>query len=34
MRKADNGTPALVNLVKDIVAEKLDDVSIPSLAPS
>ena len=34
MRKADNGSPALVDLVKDIVTEKLDDVSVPSLAPS
>ena len=34
MRKADDRSPTLVNLVKNIVAEKLNDVSVPSLAPS
>jgi hypothetical protein len=34
MRKADDGSPALVDLMKNIIAEKLDNVSIPSLAPS
>lgn len=34
MRKADDGSPALIDLMKNIIAEKLDDVSIPSLTPS
>jgi len=34
MRKTDNRSPTLVDLVKDIVTEKLDDVSVASLAPA
>jgi hypothetical protein len=34
MRKTYNRSPTLVDLVKDIVTEKLDDVSVASLAPS
>jgi hypothetical protein len=34
MRKTDNRSPTLVDLVKDIVTEELDDVSVASLAPS
>lgn len=34
MRKTDNRSPTLVDLVKDIVTEELDYVSIASLAPS
>jgi hypothetical protein len=34
MGKADDGSPALIDLMKNIIAEKLDDISIPSLTPS
>jgi hypothetical protein len=34
MRKVDDGSTAFIDLMKDIITEKLDDVSIPSLAPS
>jgi hypothetical protein len=34
MRETDNRSPTLVDLMKDIVAEKLDDVPVASFAPS
>ena len=34
MRKADDWPPALIDLVKDIITEKLDNISVPSFAPS
>lgn len=33
MRKVDDGLAELVDLVEDIVAEQLEEVSVPGLAP-